>query len=266
VHYQPVVSLPHGRAHAVEALARWNHPELGQIPPARFIPLAEQRGLITAVGSYVLQESCTQLARWRAQAGPVAPSSVSVNVSVEQLRDPHFAEQVETVLTAHGLLGSDLVIEMTESAAMQEDAVLIDNLQRLHRLDVGLSLDDFGAGQSSLTRLSDLPVSLLKVDPALLDGVTERGANPLMHAVVTMADSLRRSVCVEGIETATQAEYVSWLGCAYGQGYFYCPPLAADDLLDWWQQNAPTENPARLPAQREAPLTGSAADRIRRSE
>ena len=266
VHYQPVVSLPHGRAHAVEALARWNHPELGQIPPARFIPLAEQRGLITAVGSYVLQESCTQLARWRAQAGPVAPSSVSVNVSVEQLRDPHFAEQVETVLTAHGLLGSDLVIEMTESAAMQEDAVLIDNLQRLHRLDVGLSLDDFGAGQSSLTRLSDLPVSLLKVDPALLDGVTERGANPLMHAVVTMADSLRRSVCVEGIETATQAEYVSWLGCAYGQGFFYCPPLAADELLDWWQRHKPTANPARLPAQREAPLTGSAADRIRRSE
>ena len=267
VHYQPVVSLPQGRAYAVEALARWNHPQLGQIPPARFIPLAEQRGLITAVGSYVLQESCAQLARWRAQAGEDAPRSVSVNVSVEQLRDPHFAEQVEAILSTHGLRGSDLVVEMTENAAMQDDVTLVENLHRLSEAGVGLSLDDFGAGQSSLARLRDLPVSALKVDPALLDGVNERGYNPLMHAVVTMADTLKLAVCVEGIETTAQAEYVSWLGCEYGQGYLYCPPLAADVLLDWWQRHPPRSGPARVPGQRaiETPFTGSGTDRIRRS-
>jgi EAL domain-containing protein (putative c-di-GMP-specific phosphodiesterase class I) len=263
VHYQPVVALPHGRAHGVEALARWNHPELGQIPPGRFIPLAEQRGLITTVGSYVLQEACAQLARWRAQVGEDAPRSVSVNVSVDQLRAAGFAEQVAGILTANGLRGSDLIVEMTESAAMQDDPIVVDNLHRLNRLDVALSLDDFGAGQSSLARLRDL-----KIDPALLAGVSERGANPLMHAVVTMADSLKLAVCAEGIETATQAEYVSWLGCAYGQGYLYCPPLAADELLDWWQRNAPASGSSRVPAQRATPttLTRSAADRIHRSE
>jgi diguanylate cyclase (GGDEF)-like protein/PAS domain S-box-containing protein len=250
VHYQPVVSLPHGRAHAVEALARWNHPTLGQIPPARFIPLAEQRGLITAVGSYVLQESCAQLARWRSQAGMDAPQSVSVNVSVEQLRDPRFAELVETTLTTYGLRGADLVVEISESAAMQDDVTLVDNLYQLNRLDVSLSLDDFGTGQTSLARLSDLPVSALKVDPGLLDGVAERGANPLMHAIVTMADSLKLAVCVEGIETTAEAEYVSWLGCAYGQGFYFCPPLASDDLLDWWRSQEPVPKPAGLPAPR----------------
>jgi EAL domain-containing protein (putative c-di-GMP-specific phosphodiesterase class I) len=268
VHYQPVVTLPHGQACAVEALARWNHPELGQIPPARFIPLAEQRGLISAVGSYVLQESCAQLARWRAQAGEDAPRSVSVNVSAEQLRDQRFADQVKTVLTAHGLRGADLIIEITESVAMQEDATLVDTLRRLSELDVVLSVDDFGAGQSSLARLRDLPVRALKVDPALLEGVTERGANPLMHAVVTLADSLKLVLCVEGIETQQEAEYVSRLGCEYGQGYLYCPPLAADELIEWWQRHPTTSAAARVPAQRavEQPLTGTAPDRTPRSE
>jgi diguanylate cyclase (GGDEF)-like protein/PAS domain S-box-containing protein len=267
VHYQPVVALPHGRATAVEALARWNHPELGQIPPARFIPLAEQRGLISAVGSYVLQESCAQHARWRAQAGEDAPRSVSVNVSAEQLRDARFADQVETVLAAHGLRGADLTIEITEDVAMQDDPTLLDTLRRLSRLGVVLSVDDFGAGQSSLSRLRDLPVSALKIDPALLEGVTERGANPLMHAVVTLADTLKLTICVEGIETPEQAEYVSWLGCEYGQGYLYCPPLAPAELLEWWQRD-PARPPARMPSQRGAAqdLTESAPDRTPRSE
>lgn len=268
VHYQPVVTLPHGRACAVEALARWNHPELGQIPPARFIPLAEQRGLIGAVGTYVLQESCAQLARWRAQAVKDAPRSISVNVSAEQLRDPRFADQVKTILAAHGLRGADLIIEITESVAMQDDATLVDTLHRLSELDVVLSVDDFGAGQSSLSRLRDLPVSVLKVDQALLEGVTERGANPLMHAVVTLADSLKLALCVEGIETPQEAEYVSWLGCEYGQGYLWCPPLAAEELLEWWQRHPTTSAAARVPAQRtvEQALTETAPDRTHRSE
>jgi diguanylate cyclase len=215
----------------------------------------------------VLHESCAQLARWRAQAGEDAPRSVSVNVSAEQLRNPRFADQVETALAAHGLCGADLTIEITEDVAMQDDPTLLDTLRRLSRLGVVLSVDDFGAGQSSLSRLRDLPVSALKVDPALLEGVTERGVNPLMHAVVTLADTLKLTICVEGIETPEQAEYVSWLGCEYGQGYLYCPPLAPAELLEWWQRE-PARPPARVPSPRGAApdLTESAPDRTPRSE
>ena len=237
VHYQPVVSLPHGRPYGVEALARWHHPELGEISPARFIPLAEQRNLIVPVGAYVLLEACGQLARWRSDYGEQAPRTVAVNVSLEQLRDRRFTDVVQSALESTGLIARDLVLEVTETAQMQDGAVA-DSLHRLHQLGVGLALDDFGTGHSSLARLRELPVDSLKVDRTFLENIAKRGADPMVSAIVSMADGLELDVVVEGIESTTQAEYVSWLGCSYGQGFLYSPALAPDALMSWWLEHA----------------------------
>lgn len=234
VHYQPIIDLHTGRPYGVEALARWQHPDLGEVPPDRFIALAEQRSLIVGVGDFVLRTACLQLAYWQRQIGAQAPAEVAVNVSVEQLRDRRFADRVAAVLVETGLQPQHLAVEVTESVAMHDTGIILENLIQLRDLGVSIAIDDFGTGHSSLSRLREMPVDALKIDQSFLRTVDERGSDPLVRAIVSMAEGLRLKVVVEGVETETQSDYVRWLGCTHAQGFLYSRPKPPLALAEWW--------------------------------
>lgn len=233
VHYQPKVALATGRIVGWEALARWQHPERGMIAPGAFISLAEETGLILPLGAWVLGEACRQAAAWqRASATPLA---ISVNLSMRQFRQADLAGVVAGALAAAGLAPAGLELEITESLAMEDPEATVATLSRLRGLGVGLALDDFGSGYSSLRSLQQLPLDVLKVDRSLVAGVGDGAhAAGVLRAIVALGHTLGLQVVAEGVETAAQVRPLRAVHCDLGQGYHFGRPVpapAAEALL-----------------------------------
>ncbi len=232
--YQPVVELESGRTVGVEALARWAHPTRGLIPPLTFIPVAEEIGMIGAVGRWVLREACRQLAVWRR----LAPALVlNVNLSAVQLRDDRFAAYVEQALRAHGLPGEALTLEITESVLLSGDEDTAARLRRLKALGLSIAVDDFGTGYSSLSYLKQFPVDALKIDKSFVDTVARSTADStLARTIVELGRGMRLETIAEGIETVEQLERLRTLDCELGQGYHFSVPLAGADLTAYLEE------------------------------
>jgi diguanylate cyclase (GGDEF)-like protein len=229
--YQPIVSLPGGELYAVEALARWNHPERGPISPAEFIVAAERTGLIVPLGAWILEQACRQAAAWRRELGDAAPRTVTVNVSARQLRETGFADEVGAVLRRTGLPAEVLTVEVTETAVFDSSSA-IDTLRAVKALGVQIALDDFGTGHSSLGLLQAAPVDVLKVDKSFVDNITLRGRHAtIATALINVSNELQLTAVAEGVETAEQADELSRLGYRYAQGYLFGRPTEAPSLF-----------------------------------
>jgi diguanylate cyclase (GGDEF)-like protein/PAS domain S-box-containing protein len=237
--FQPQIDRNSEEIYGVEALARWTHPQLGPVGPDRFIPVAEQIGMIEDIGLWALRTACAQLAHWRA-AGRHIPA-VSVNISAQQFRNGAFCAQVGETLAAHGLAPSDLTIEITESLMLDQTAAVTANTDALSKMGVNLSMDDFGTGFSSLSLIARLPVKELKIDRAFIDRLeSDAGAQAVATAIICMGQSLNMRVVAEGVETDAQRRFLDALGCDAQQGYLYSRPLTAQAMDDWLDANAHT--------------------------
>jgi diguanylate cyclase (GGDEF)-like protein/PAS domain S-box-containing protein len=241
--YQPIFSTEDGTAVAVESLARWHHPERGPISPAAFVPLAEESGLVSALGLLVLDETCRQLAAWDAALGLSAPARANVNVSALQL-DANLQGHVASALLRHGLHPCRLSIEITESALMKDPGAARDVLLELRDLGVQVSIDDFGTGYSSLAYLRRLPVDCLKVDRSFVAELAD-GHAEITTAVIAMARSLGLCTVAEGVETLEQAEELARLGATYLQGFSLAAPLSGDAATTWFAAQHADEAAAR---------------------
>ena len=230
VHYQPVVRLSDESVDAAEALLRWHHPVLGQVGPSDFIPVAEESGLISELGDWVVQRALDQVLAWRAHPGRER-MSVSVNVSGRQLRDPEFATRVGEALARRGLDGAALCVEITESAALEDTVTVAGNLDRLHAGGVRLAIDDFGTGYSSLSYLRRLPLDEVKIDRSFVAGMGAHEEDAeIVRAAVAMAHALGLTVVAEGVETTAQRDRLRLLGVDRAQGWLFGRPGPGDAL------------------------------------
>jgi diguanylate cyclase (GGDEF)-like protein len=246
--YQPVVSLADGRVAGVEALLRWHNPRVGNVPPAEFIPLAEEAGLIHGLGAFVLHEAGHQLSRWRADGHDV---SMSINASVRELHTREYTQNVAEVVRRHRLPPDRIVVEVTEHAAALDGDRLIERLSALRASGVRVALDDFGAGYSSLNLLRTLPVDTLKIDRALLGG---EDTTPLVDVVVALGQRLGLDVVAEGVSTAAQRDLLSRCGCGYAQGELFGGPMPAERVEVLFRPSPPL-----IPAPQHAPSESSDA-------
>jgi diguanylate cyclase (GGDEF)-like protein/PAS domain S-box-containing protein len=231
VHYQPVVSLKTNGIQSVEALLRWDHPQRGLMPPGQFISLAEESGLIVPVGAWVLEEACRQAALWHSQRPDEAPIGISVNLSARQIADPGLLTTIERILRTTRVDPLSLRLEVTETALVEEGESSLSTLQRLKSLGIGLVLDDFGTGFSSLSYLKRFPFDALKIDRLFIERLCEEPADAaIVKAVTGIADALGLEVVAEGVETREQLEAVQALGCHYAQGFHFARPLPDREL------------------------------------
>jgi diguanylate cyclase len=231
VFYQPIVAPVDGNTLGAEALLRWQHPERGLLAPGDFIPIAEQTGLIVAIGTWVLREACREAARWSSHATPEPAPFVSVNLSARQLAQPDLVEMVARVLAETGLDPSRLGLEITESALMEEIDSPLPKLTALKELGVHLLLDDFGTGYSSLSYLRNFPFDVVKIDRSFVATLGEPGDDgAILTAVVEMANALGMTVIAEGVETREQLERLTAMGYELAQGYYFAHPRPATHL------------------------------------
>lgn len=229
--YQPQVVCRNGAVLSVEALIRWNHPTMGLVSPLEFIPVAEEAGLITAIGAWVLDEACAQIARWKRQG--CDPIRVGVNISAPQFSLENFSEAVLTTLKNHEVDPHLLELEVTESIIMNDVASVVKRLNHLRSSGVRIAIDDFGTGYSSLSYLQDLPLDVLKIDRAFVSRLEdEHIKKSLVNTIILLATGLGLETVAEGVESEKQRESVLSLGCDVIQGYYYSPPVPADELLD----------------------------------
>ena len=229
--YQPIVQLATGTVAGMEALVRWRHPRHGIISPAKFIPLAEESGLICEIGDWVLDTAAEQLAAWHRQGDIEQDLYVSVNVSGIQLHNHDILDSVAEVLASRGLDGSSLCLELTESVVMEEPEAAARILAKLRQLGVRLAIDDFGSEYSSLAYLKRFPVTELKIDKVFVDTLEQGGADAtLIATIVAMAEALGVTTVAEGVETSLQAERLHEIGCRAVQGYLYSRPVGARRL------------------------------------
>lgn len=230
MHYQPLISLKDGSIMGFEALLRWQHRELGMISPAKFIPVAEESGLIIPITIWILQETCRQLAEWQRASPAYQKLIVSVNISGKHLSNDELIDDVEQALELAGLSPQSLKLEITESVAMENAEHTIDILTRLKRTGVQLSLDDFGTGYSSLSILHRLPFDTLKIDRSFVYSVGENGENSeILQTIVSLAKNLKMKIIAEGIETESQLSLLQFLGCDFGQGYLMAKPQPKEE-------------------------------------
>ncbi|QTE28263.1 EAL domain-containing protein [Pengzhenrongella sicca] len=232
VHYQPIVSIETGRIAGCEALVRWEHPERGLVSPYEFIPLAEETGLIVALGRLVFDKACAQMHAWL-EAG-YCGLRLSVNVSARELHEKHYLEDVRTALRKHSIPPTILVLELTESIFALNDPTISSQLSALREAGIKIAMDDFGTGYSSLSYLQKFQLDVLKVDKSFVDGlgVDDLDAGALVSAIITLGHSLRLEVVAEGIERVDQRDELAAMGCGLGQGYLYSRPVTADRMSD----------------------------------
>ncbi|MGF1751732.1 putative bifunctional diguanylate cyclase/phosphodiesterase [Vibrio cionasavignyae] len=228
--YQPQYSLADNRLIGVEALLRWQHPDLGLIPPSSFIPIAEKTGLIQKIGAWVLRESCLQGNRWLAEGRDFG--RIAVNVSALQLQNSDFFPVLEAVLEETRFPAKRLDIEITETFLLFNPEKAIATLEQLSSLGIEISLDDFGTGYSSLSYLKGLPINKLKIDQSFVKDVPDNNdSNAIVNAIVAMGQALCLKVVAEGVESLQQSEYLKQKGCEYGQGYLFSKPQRPERLF-----------------------------------
>jgi diguanylate cyclase (GGDEF)-like protein len=229
LHYQPRVSVDSLAITGVEALVRWQHPQLGIVSPSEFIPLAEDTGLIVPIGEWVLRTACSQGKRWREQG--FGPIQIAVNISARQFHDQDLAETVIKILEETGFSPKNLELELTESSIMQNAEFAAGVLNRFKSMGINISIDDFGTGFSSLASLKRLPIDALKIDQSFVrDANTEPDDAALVMAIITLAHSLRLKVIAEGVETQDQRRFLQLLRCDEIQGDLFSKPLPAEEL------------------------------------
>ena len=229
LHYQPVYDRARRRPVSVEALIRWNHPTRGLVPPADFIPLAEETGLIVPIGEWVVREVCGQLRRWH-DAGLTALKA-AINISAPQLQQPAFTRIVADALQRNALPPSSLQVEITESVAVQNIELILQVLQELKSLGVGIAIDDFGTGQSSLLYLKRFPIDTVKIDQTFIRDVTTDDATAaIVSYVISLAHTLRFEVVAEGVETEEQFAFLRLNACDRLQGFLFSPAVPAGEI------------------------------------
>jgi diguanylate cyclase (GGDEF)-like protein/PAS domain S-box-containing protein len=232
--YQPIVNLETGRVNSAEALLRWRHPELGDVSPSEFIPIAEESGLIIAIGEWVLWQACRQWRRWQQEAPEIAPDVISVNLSrVEMSLGDRLLDRVAAVLAEVGMQPRQLQLEVTEREVMREPAGARRLMNGLRAMGVLLAMDDFGTGASSLGCLREYPFDVIKIDKSFIDDLAGRADMlAVTHATVSVIENLGMVSVAEGIEHEVQVGILQSLGCRHGQGYFFSRPVAGERLLD----------------------------------
>ena len=229
--YQPVVEIGGSAAVGVEALLRWQHPEHGLMAPGRFIPVAEESGLIIPIGTWVMHEACRQLRMWQAERVGSPRGTVEVNLSARQIDHPEIVDTVERILQETGLPPANLTLEITESALMHDASSALRVLRALKELGCTLAIDDFGTGYSSLSHLQRFPLDILKIDKSFVDELGEdRGGAEIVAAVVKLAHALGLEVIAEGVETERQLDALAHLDCDFAQGYLFSRPVPAHEL------------------------------------
>ncbi|MDX2273271.1 MAG: EAL domain-containing protein [Cyanobacteriota bacterium] len=239
--YQPLVQLMSGEMVGFEALIRWEHPQQGRLSPAKFIPAAEETGLIVPIGEWVLRAACQQLHRWQQHYPRSRPLTMNVNLSARQFAQAELMGRIDQILQETGVISSHLKVEITESTMMDNAESATTTLSQLRARQIELCIDDFGTGYSSLSYLHRFPVQTLKIDRSFVSQVGVNAENiGIVRAIIALADNLGIQVVAEGIETAAQLSQLKVLGCQYGQGYFFSPPLdqeAAERIIglgsDW---------------------------------
>jgi len=231
LYYQPVVELASGRIEGAEALVRWQHPSRGMVMPDEFIPLAEDAGLISELGGWVLRTAVEQLREWRVEARAGDDFSMRINIAAADLQRLEFIEEVRDALTGAGLSPELLVLELTEGAIVSGNELDRYSLNSLRKLGVGLEIDDFGTGYSSISYLRRLPVDKVKVDRSLLKDLGTDPAQPdLIAAILQLIRACGLEAVWEGVETAEQAQHLASIGCVSAQGYYFGRPLPADEF------------------------------------
>jgi EAL domain-containing protein (putative c-di-GMP-specific phosphodiesterase class I) len=229
LHYQPKVRLASGEMIGMEALLRWQHPKRGLVAPLEFIPALEDSGQIVAVGDWVIEEACRQLAHWT-RAG-LQPAPVAVNLSARQFRRRDLDRVIKEVLVEHAVAPGMLELEITESSLMDDPKDAIRQLQALREAGLRISVDDFGTGYSSLSYLTRLPVSTLKIDRAFVNAaIREPDSAAIVRMVIDMAQRLRFDVVAEGIESEQHVAFLREHGCEQGQGYLFGRPVPAAEI------------------------------------
>ncbi len=227
--YQPVFDVKSNQITEAEALIRWNHPEMGLVYPNDFIPMAEQSGLIIPIGEWVLRSACAQGQYWH-KIG-MAPLSVSVNISVHQIKQKEFANLVENVLRETHLSAQNLILEVTENVFMENLDTTLDTLSKLRKIGVAVAIDDFGTGFSSLGYLKDFSINILKIDQSFMRKITrDSDYAAIVESIIRLAHNLRLQVVAEGVETAQQLDFLKKNNCHRVQGQFFSHPLPADEL------------------------------------
>ena len=232
LHFQPQIRMADGLLYGVEALARWHHPEFGEISPARFIPLAEECGLINQLSLWALREACKQLASWRRQGLPIP--AVAVNLSPTNFHNLDLPGMIASTLEQHALQPKDLTLEITENVLLDTNPSTLRTLNEVHRQGIRLSMDDFGTGYSSLGYLRRLPIQELKLDRSFVADLEHDATNQaLSEAVIRLGESLRLTVVAEGVENVEQQHILKLQGYHVGQGYLFARPMPAADLVQW---------------------------------
>jgi len=229
--YQPVVEVEGATSVGVEALIRWQHPDQGMVPPGRFIPVAEESGLIIPIGAWVLEQACSQMYDWHQRDSVGSRGSVEVNLSARQIDDPEIVRTVEEILARTGLPPEYLTLEITESALMRDAASALVVLTALKEIGVLLAIDDFGTGYSSLSYLQRFPLDIVKVDRMFVEELGMRTAgDEIVSAVIQLAHALGLEVVAEGVETDQQLDVLRSLECDFAQGFLFSQPVPAGEL------------------------------------
>ena len=229
--YQPQVDLASGKIIGVEALLRWDNPALGRVPPLEFIPIAEQTGLIVALGKYVVTEAMSKAAGWRQQLG--TPFTLAVNLSPRQFRDPNLESFIQNAIEQSGMPANCLELEITEGVLMSGHANIDHTLAALNNMGVSIAMDDFGTGYSSLSYLRNYPFDVLKIDREFIQDLSDDpGDRELVNATIMMAHGLGLKVIAEGVETEEQRQYLSARGCDFAQGFLFSKPLSHEEISE----------------------------------
>lgn len=231
VYYQPKIDLATSVASGMEALVRWNHPQLGIIPPDEFIPIAEETGLIIQLGAQVIEKSCEQFKQWQNENVPV--TNISINVSGRQFKEQNLVGLLKETLDKYQLDATHIELELTESTLLKNEAQAESILNELHEMGIIISIDDFGTGYASLSYLKKLPIDILKIDKSFTDGILHDPDDiAIVNAIYGLARGLGLKLVAEGIETSEQLEKIKEMGVDFGQGYLWSPPRAADQYLE----------------------------------
>jgi len=233
--YQPKIDMATGKVHSVEALIRWNHPTKGFVPPALFIPQAEQSTLIEDITNFVFKQAILQLTLWQRSGISV---NIAVNVSTYNLMQPNFVNRILGWLQEKNLPPECLEIEVTESAMIADFQHVLEGLNRFHDAKIKIALDDFGTGYSSFQYLQKLPIDYLKIDQSFVRNLgANRETKEIVKAIVDLAHTINVKTIAEGIETESDYEYLNSINCDTGQGYFMAKPLTANDFISWYSEN-----------------------------